>query len=147
MPHPWKHPRSGWIGLWAAWSSSGCPCSLQAGCGLSACETICCYKDEKIYLRHTNLKHSSHFTEDKETVRIENVVRWWCKNMKKKHFAWIGWIKAFLLMKNICMKNFCVKLCSIWVRSFKVQLRPKCLCKGNKCTLSLQSIYAFNFTK
>lgn len=55
-------------------------CRLSAGyqqaisCGLSACETIRCYKDEKIYLRHTNLKHSSHFTEDKETVRIENVV-------------------------------------------------------------------------
>lgn len=110
-PMPGNIQRSGWMGLWAAWSSWGCPCSLQAGCGLSACETICYYKDEKFYLRHTNLKHSFHFTEDKETVRIENVLQW-CKNMKKKHFAWIGRIKAFLLKKNICMKA-CVKLCSI----------------------------------
>ena len=29
MPHPWRHSRSGWTGLWAAWSSCRCPCSLQ----------------------------------------------------------------------------------------------------------------------
>ena len=29
MPHPWKHSRSGWMGLWATWSSWRCPCSLQ----------------------------------------------------------------------------------------------------------------------
>ena len=29
MPHPWKHPRSGWMGLRATWSRCRCPCSLQ----------------------------------------------------------------------------------------------------------------------
>jgi len=29
MPHPWKHSSSGWMGLWATWSSGGCPCWLQ----------------------------------------------------------------------------------------------------------------------
>ena len=29
MLHPWRHPRSGWTGLWAAWSSCMCPCSWQ----------------------------------------------------------------------------------------------------------------------
>lgn len=63
---------------------------MQTGCGLSACETIRCYKDEKIYLRHTNLKHSSHFTEDKETVRIENVVRW-CKKYEEETLC-LNWV-------------------------------------------------------
>jgi len=27
MPHPWKHSRSGWMGLWATWSSWRCPYS------------------------------------------------------------------------------------------------------------------------
>ena len=31
MPHPWKHSRSGWTGLWATCSSWRCPCSLQGG--------------------------------------------------------------------------------------------------------------------
>ena len=29
MPHPWKHSRPGWTGLWATWSCWRCPCSLQ----------------------------------------------------------------------------------------------------------------------
>jgi len=29
MPHPWKHSRSGWMGLWATSLSWRCPCSLQ----------------------------------------------------------------------------------------------------------------------
>ena len=29
MPHPWKHSRSGWMGLWATWCSWRCPCSWQ----------------------------------------------------------------------------------------------------------------------
>ena len=29
MPHPKKHSRSGWTGLWATWSRWRCPCSLQ----------------------------------------------------------------------------------------------------------------------
>ena len=29
MPHPWRHSKSGWMGLWAIWSSCRCPCSLQ----------------------------------------------------------------------------------------------------------------------
>ena len=29
MPHPWRHSRPGWTGLWATWSSWRCPCSLQ----------------------------------------------------------------------------------------------------------------------
>ena len=33
MPRPWRHPRSGWTGLWATcrcnWCSCRCPCSLQ----------------------------------------------------------------------------------------------------------------------
>ena len=28
-PHPWGHSRPGLMGLWATWSSCGCPCSLQ----------------------------------------------------------------------------------------------------------------------
>ena len=31
MPHPWKHSRSSWTGLWATWSSWRCPCLLQGG--------------------------------------------------------------------------------------------------------------------
>ena len=31
MPHPWKHSKSGWTGLWATWSSWRCPCALQEG--------------------------------------------------------------------------------------------------------------------
>jgi len=31
MPHPWKHSRSGWMGLWSTWSSWRCPCSWQGG--------------------------------------------------------------------------------------------------------------------
>ena len=27
--HVWRHSRSGWTELWATWSSSRCPCSLQ----------------------------------------------------------------------------------------------------------------------
>lgn len=33
MPHPWKCLRPGWLGLWAAWSSGGCPC-LPSAVGL-----------------------------------------------------------------------------------------------------------------
>ena len=29
MPHPWKHSRSGWTGLWTTWPRWRCPCSLQ----------------------------------------------------------------------------------------------------------------------
>ena len=29
MPHPWRHSRSGWMGLWAPRWSCGCHCSLQ----------------------------------------------------------------------------------------------------------------------
>ena len=29
MPHPWRHSRSGWRGLWATRSSCRCPCSVQ----------------------------------------------------------------------------------------------------------------------
>ena len=25
-PPPWKHSKPGWMGLWATWSSGGCPC-------------------------------------------------------------------------------------------------------------------------
>jgi len=28
MPYPWKHSRSGWMGLWATWWCWRCPCSL-----------------------------------------------------------------------------------------------------------------------
>lgn len=28
-PHPWKHSSSGWMGLWATWSSGMCPCIQQ----------------------------------------------------------------------------------------------------------------------
>ena len=28
---PWQCSRPGWMGLWAAWSSRRCPCSLQGG--------------------------------------------------------------------------------------------------------------------
>ena len=31
MPHPWKHSRSVWMGLWATRSSQRHPCSLQSG--------------------------------------------------------------------------------------------------------------------
>ena len=31
MPHPWKHSRSGWMGLWATWSGWRRPWSLQGG--------------------------------------------------------------------------------------------------------------------
>ena len=31
MPCPWRHLRSGWTRLWAAWSSWRCPCSFIAG--------------------------------------------------------------------------------------------------------------------
>ena len=31
MPHPWKCLRPGWMGLWATWSSGGCPCPWQGG--------------------------------------------------------------------------------------------------------------------
>ena len=31
MPHPWKHARPGWTGLWASWSRGRCPCSSQGG--------------------------------------------------------------------------------------------------------------------
>ena len=30
-PHPWKHSRPVWTGLWATWSSWRCPSSLQGG--------------------------------------------------------------------------------------------------------------------
>jgi len=30
-PHPWKHSRPGWTGLWATWSTYRCPCSLWGG--------------------------------------------------------------------------------------------------------------------
>jgi len=33
MPHPWRHSRSGWMGLWAIWSGWRCSCSWQ-GVGL-----------------------------------------------------------------------------------------------------------------
>jgi len=33
MPCPWRHSRSGWMGLWANWSSCRCPCSLQESWG------------------------------------------------------------------------------------------------------------------
>ena len=29
MPSSWRHSRSGWMGLWANWSSCRCPCLLQ----------------------------------------------------------------------------------------------------------------------
>ena len=29
VPHPWRHSRSGWMGLWAPWCGCRCPCSLQ----------------------------------------------------------------------------------------------------------------------
>lgn len=29
LPYPHKHSGSGWMGLWAIWSSWKCPCSLQ----------------------------------------------------------------------------------------------------------------------
>ena len=29
MAHPWKCSRPGWMGLWATWSSGGCPCPWQ----------------------------------------------------------------------------------------------------------------------
>jgi len=29
MPHPWKHSRSGWMGLWATWSTWRCACPWQ----------------------------------------------------------------------------------------------------------------------
>ena len=28
---PWKCSRPGWMGLWATWSSGGCPCPQQGG--------------------------------------------------------------------------------------------------------------------
>ena len=31
MPHPWKHSRPSWTGLWATWSGWRCPCLLQEG--------------------------------------------------------------------------------------------------------------------
>ena len=31
MPPSWKHSRSGWMGLWAIWSSRRCPCSVRGG--------------------------------------------------------------------------------------------------------------------
>ena len=31
MPHPWKHSRSGWTGLWATWSNGRSSRSLQRG--------------------------------------------------------------------------------------------------------------------
>ena len=27
MPHPWRHPRPGWMWLWAAWSGGWQPCT------------------------------------------------------------------------------------------------------------------------
>jgi len=31
MPHPWRHSLSGWMRLWATWTSCRCPCSLWRG--------------------------------------------------------------------------------------------------------------------
>jgi len=31
MPHPWRHPRPGWMWLWAAWSGGWRPCTEQGG--------------------------------------------------------------------------------------------------------------------
>ena len=31
VSHPWKHSRSGWMGLWKTWLSWRCPYSLQGG--------------------------------------------------------------------------------------------------------------------
>ena len=36
VPHPWRHSRPGWIGLWAAWAGGGQPCPWEGlgWCGL-----------------------------------------------------------------------------------------------------------------
>ena len=63
MPHPWKHSRPGWTGLWTTWSGWRCPCSLQGDWARRSVptQTILWFYEDVKNKAHPKTDISEHF--------------------------------------------------------------------------------------
>ena len=92
--HPWKHSRSGWMGLWATWSCWRCPYSLQgmwnnrlAGLVLRCQRGTC----SDSYVKHRTVNKREWFDLNKELRLSHRSNRWLFKTQISCVTARVRW--------------------------------------------------------